>query len=53
MHYNRLGLENCKLKATARKQAEKIEQLKENLLREILVSYSLISCNTEKKILFL
>uniref|UniRef100_A0A8C8TKI8 Coiled-coil domain containing 144B n=1 Tax=Peromyscus maniculatus bairdii TaxID=230844 RepID=A0A8C8TKI8_PERMB len=32
----KLGLENCKLKATARKQAEKIEQLKENLLREIL-----------------
>ncbi|XP_059121352.1 ankyrin repeat domain-containing protein 26-like isoform X4 [Peromyscus eremicus] len=32
----KLGLENCKLKATAKKQAEKIEQLKENLLREIL-----------------
>ncbi|KAL1777643.1 hypothetical protein HispidOSU_005498 [Sigmodon hispidus] len=32
----KLGLENCKLKATARKQAEKIEQLKKNLLSEIL-----------------
>nr|XP_048285853.1 ankyrin repeat domain-containing protein 26-like [Myodes glareolus] len=32
----RLGLENCKLKATARKQAEKIEQLKKNLLGKIL-----------------
>ncbi|XP_013202895.1 ankyrin repeat domain-containing protein 26-like [Microtus ochrogaster] len=32
----KLGLENCKLKATARKQAEKIEQLKKNLLGKIL-----------------
>ncbi|XP_060234611.1 ankyrin repeat domain-containing protein 26-like [Meriones unguiculatus] len=32
----KLGLENCKLKATARKQAEKIDQLKKNLLSEIL-----------------
>ncbi|KAL6032815.1 hypothetical protein STEG23_014756, partial [Scotinomys teguina] len=32
----KLGLENYKLKATARKQAEKIEQLKDKLLSEIL-----------------
>ncbi|CAH6789192.1 Ccdc144b [Phodopus roborovskii] len=32
----KLELENCKLKATARKQAEKIEHLKENILSEIL-----------------
>ncbi|XP_040610434.1 ankyrin repeat domain-containing protein 26-like [Mesocricetus auratus] len=32
----KLGLENCKLKAITRKQAEKIEQLKKNQLSEIL-----------------
>ncbi|XP_051013710.1 ankyrin repeat domain-containing protein 26-like [Acomys russatus] len=32
----KLRLENYKLKATARKQAEKIEQLKKNLLNEML-----------------
>ncbi|XP_035317449.1 ankyrin repeat domain-containing protein 26-like isoform X1 [Cricetulus griseus] len=35
-YIQKLGLENCKLKATARKQAEKIEQLKKNLVSEIL-----------------
>ncbi|XP_031232477.1 ankyrin repeat domain-containing protein 26-like [Mastomys coucha] len=35
-YIQKLGLENLKLKATARKQAEKIEQLKKNLLNEFL-----------------
>lgn len=48
MHF-RLEIENAKLKATVKKQADKIEELQKNLLSTSSVSQPLNFCHAEKE----